>query len=245
MPSLSRLPQENTSLRRSKLLPPGGAKNRKAPGDGRLWRRAGVVGVRRGGFTLIELLVVAAIIATLAAMLFPVLARAREAGRKAACTSNLRQVGLAFSMYRSDYDGVNLWVQQKPNGWVLWEEQLAPYIQGRPAHTEEMPIFLCPSYGGWKTACGQPVPPPHGWIGGYAYNTAGANTGVSGIPEAMVEDVSGTILVFEANWCRWAGVYPVTDIARRHNDGTQVLFFDGHVKWLREIPETAWTPAEE
>lgn len=212
--------------------------------DGVAWSK-GVVEVRRDGFTLIELLVVLAIIAILAAILLPVLARAREAGRKAACTSNLRQIGLAFSLYRSDYDGVNLWVQQKPNGWVLWEEQLAVYVQGRAAHTEEMPVFLCPSQGDWRTACCQPVPPPHGWIGGYAYNTAGSNTGVSGIPEALVEDVSGTVLVFETRFCRWAGSYPVCHVAYRHNDGTQVLFFDGHVKWLREIPNPAWTPEED
>jgi prepilin-type N-terminal cleavage/methylation domain-containing protein/prepilin-type processing-associated H-X9-DG protein len=61
---------------------------------------------RRAGFTLIELLVVIAIIAILAAILFPVFARAREAARGATCVSNLKQVGLALSMYTTDYDGV-------------------------------------------------------------------------------------------------------------------------------------------
>jgi prepilin-type N-terminal cleavage/methylation domain-containing protein len=56
------------------------------------------------GFSLIELLVVIAIIAILAAMLFPVLAAARGQARKASCQSNLRQIGLAFMMYVSDYD---------------------------------------------------------------------------------------------------------------------------------------------
>jgi prepilin-type N-terminal cleavage/methylation domain-containing protein/prepilin-type processing-associated H-X9-DG protein len=60
---------------------------------------------RRGGFTLIELLVVIAIIAILAAILFPVFARAREQARKVACTSNLKQLALAFRMYSDDYDG--------------------------------------------------------------------------------------------------------------------------------------------
>lgn len=58
----------------------------------------------RKGFTLIELLVVVAIIAILAAILFPVFARARERARAAACLSNLRQFGTAFAMYLSEYD---------------------------------------------------------------------------------------------------------------------------------------------
>lgn len=57
------------------------------------------------GFTLIELLVVIAIIAILAAILFPVFARAREAARKTSCISNMKQITLATAMYASDYDG--------------------------------------------------------------------------------------------------------------------------------------------
>ena len=60
---------------------------------------------RRPGFTLIELLVVIAIISLLAAILFPVFARAREQARKATCLSNLKQVGVAVAMYAQDYDG--------------------------------------------------------------------------------------------------------------------------------------------
>jgi prepilin-type N-terminal cleavage/methylation domain-containing protein len=58
----------------------------------------------RKGFTLIELLVVIAIIAILAAILFPVFAKAREKARQASCTSNLKQMGLAWMMYVQDYD---------------------------------------------------------------------------------------------------------------------------------------------
>lgn len=60
---------------------------------------------RKRGFTLIELLVVIAIIAILAAILFPVFARAREAARKATCQSNLKQCAQALKMYTDDYDG--------------------------------------------------------------------------------------------------------------------------------------------
>jgi len=59
---------------------------------------------RKPGFTLIELLVVIAIIAILAAILFPVFARARESARKTSCLSNMKQIGLASLMYAQDYD---------------------------------------------------------------------------------------------------------------------------------------------
>src|ERR1700735_1577937 len=60
--------------------------------------------MNRRGFTLIELLVVIAIIAILAAILFPVFAQAREKGRQAVCTSNLKQIALGGLMYVQDYD---------------------------------------------------------------------------------------------------------------------------------------------
>ena len=60
--------------------------------------------MRRKGFTLIELLVVIAIIAILAAILFPVFARARENARKSNCLSNLKQLGNGMMMYVQDYD---------------------------------------------------------------------------------------------------------------------------------------------
>ena len=59
---------------------------------------------RRKAFTLIELLVVIAIIAILAAILFPVFARAREKARQASCQSNLKEIALAWLMYAQDYD---------------------------------------------------------------------------------------------------------------------------------------------
>jgi len=59
---------------------------------------------RRRGFTLIELLVVIAIIGILAAMVFPVFARARESARKAVCLSNIKNIALAYQMYLADYN---------------------------------------------------------------------------------------------------------------------------------------------
>ena len=66
--------------------------------------------MKRQGFTLIELLVVIAIIAILAAILFPVFARAREKARQTSCLSNIKQLGLGMLMYVQDYD------ERFPNG---------------------------------------------------------------------------------------------------------------------------------
>jgi len=75
------------------------------PKEAAMMRRYG-----RSGFTLIELLVVIAIIAILAAILFPVFARAREQARKTACLSNLKQIGLGTLMYVQDYDETFPWL---------------------------------------------------------------------------------------------------------------------------------------
>lgn len=94
---------------------------------------------RRRGFTLIELLVVIAIIAILAAILFPVFAQAREAARKAACTSNMKQLGLALQSYATDYDGIMPPSQLPSTGAnVSWPTMLFPYVKNEG-------IFVCPS----------------------------------------------------------------------------------------------------
>lgn len=61
--------------------------------------------MKRNAFTLLELVIVISIIATLAAILFPVFARARERARRSTCASNLSQVGMALNAYAHDYDG--------------------------------------------------------------------------------------------------------------------------------------------
>src|SRR5438552_758792 len=98
---------------------------------------------QRAAFTLIELLVVIAVIATLAAILFPIFARARERARAVACVAHIRQIGLAFTMYADDYDGqfvpefavdVSLYDEVQK----MWWRQLQPYIRS-------LTILHCPS----------------------------------------------------------------------------------------------------
>jgi prepilin-type N-terminal cleavage/methylation domain-containing protein/prepilin-type processing-associated H-X9-DG protein len=110
---------------------------------------------RRKAFTLIELLVVIAIIAILAAILFPVFAQAREAARKASCTSNMKQLGLAFMMYSQDYDemfvtnswdtpplppgtDVEPWWPANQQTAMHWPWRIQPYLKNRQ-------VLVCPS----------------------------------------------------------------------------------------------------
>ena len=113
---------------------------------------------KRTGFTLIELLVVISIISILAAILFPVFARARESARRTSCLSNMKQMGLAAMMYLQDFDGyycplLNN-IKPLPSEYVggyfeqnghsdgssdlYWQQLLQPYVKNNQ-------VFQCPS----------------------------------------------------------------------------------------------------
>lgn len=126
---------------------------------------------RSRGFTLIELLVVIAIIAILAAILFPVFARAREKARQTTCLSNLKQISIGWMMYATDYDETVMPVLIPPSGnvthywWTAWDAASAtrddtggllyPYMKNHQ-------IQACPSFSNnLVTAIGHT---------GYAYN---------------------------------------------------------------------------
>jgi len=97
--------------------------------------------VTNTAFTLIELLVVIAIIAILAAILFPVFARARENARRASCQSNLKQIGLGILQYVQDYDDrypVRIYSTTDPNVKVAWRQVIQPYVKSTQ-------VFECPS----------------------------------------------------------------------------------------------------
>jgi len=204
------------------------------------------------GFTLIELLVTIAIISILAAILFPVFARARENARRASCMSNLKQIALGVMMYTQDYDerfpriGGKAPASIRPYGWA---DTLQPYLKSTQ-------ILKCPSVGGDVT-----VPETLDYVE-YFFNIM-LNDGYSGISTASVDFPTTTIMLgdgakgnaryaedgytsntggMSATGCRQTAgsgyfVRLRTEDAR-HLEGANFAFADGHVKWLKGIEGT-------
>lgn len=212
----------------------------------------------RTGFTLIELLVVIAIIAILAAILFPVFARARENARRASCQSNLKQIGLGFLQYIQDYD------ERFPGdtgfGSGGWANMTQPYLKSTQ-------ILHCPSVSGDQTIVTYTINAFTGCatsINGY-FVRGGVNCPGSGISQASIPLPAQTILIYETSngyfptsgaWfvpnqgrdnaittagCNtgyaFQGCYYGPDILKYrqiHLQGMNMAFADGHVKWYSE-----------
>jgi prepilin-type N-terminal cleavage/methylation domain-containing protein/prepilin-type processing-associated H-X9-DG protein len=184
------------------------------------------------GFTLIELLVVIAIIAILAAILFPVFARAREQARRSVCKSNMKQIGLAMAMYQQDYDqmfppgGLKSWEATKKTDRNLLAVQLQPYAKNDG-------VFHCPSDTGYANF--KPT-----LFGGFGSSYTDALRNVWGgvdlqyKTEASIDDVTNKPFLWDMNenWHPATGALAAsaTDARLERN----ILFADLHVKYLRD-----------
>ncbi len=210
---------------------------------------------KKSGFTLIELLVVIAIIAILAAILFPVFAKAREKARQTNCMNNLKSLGTAIMMYSQDYDELYpfayLDTTYLAGGTATnWYGNLQPYIKNTQ-------IYLCPS-----------APTQDPYIGNYSSNRGlmpyhHAGNQVPAISTASVSAPAEIYAIFDGSYFSLAntdlalcGAYQawlpgsgqVSGIAwqgdgntakqadyknGRHSEGVNMAFADGHVKFLK------------
>ncbi len=188
--------------------------------------------MRQRGFTLIELLVVIAIIAILAAILFPVFARARAKAQQNNCLSNVKQITLGAIMYASDYD------ERFPNNdgssvncvgsQAAWAGQLYPYLKNSQ-------ILTCPAASGTANySCSTVVTTLD-----YMFNNM-----IGNVSSTYVNAPAGCLAVLEGArncgfaWCSYADynnikANPTTYGVLRHNEGGNYGFVDGHAKWLK------------
>ncbi|MBI2298946.1 MAG: DUF1559 domain-containing protein [Armatimonadetes bacterium] len=202
--------------------------------------------MRKHAFTLIELLVVIAIIAILAAILFPVFAKAREKARQSSCSSNLKQLGLALMSYMQDYDEttVDHCGQTTANCWAV---SIYPYVKNAQ-------LWGCPSagnigtFGIWRDYNNGPthafvpaLPRSYGWslmldnrnlarIQYPAQTVAMADSDGTGWLAPMHTCIGFTDLGATAACAtKYARMNP------RHNEGANLVFVDGHVKWWKDM----------
>ena len=186
--------------------------------------------MRRKGFTLIELLVVIAIIAILAAILFPVFAKAREKARQTACLSNLKQLSLSFMMYTQDYDDTFPANEEGDYWCYMLIEKIEPYIKNKK-------IQICPSDPSPKDA-GFTMP-TDGVFVSYDYNVLlGDQIGKGGVPTALANvSMPGQVIMLHdgvpqptRNYLAHFSNYFVSS---RHSGGANFAFVDGHSKWFK------------
>ena len=193
--------------------------------------------MKRNGFTLIELLVVIAIIAILAAILFPVFARAREKARQTSCLNNVKQLSVGAMMYSQDYDEQVMpsYLQTPTYGWT-WMTMITPYVKNTQ-------IFICPSLSGANPGYG------HNHCNlGYESSVAlaqiakpaetvwlqdnGFVTNPSAPPSQWIERGDGSWYARWPNNDPWYTSDPWRAVPR-HNGLCNCAFLDGHAKAMK------------
>lgn len=202
---------------------------------------------KHSGFTLIELLVVIAIVAILAAILFPVFARARENARRSSCQSNLKQLALGVMQYTQDYD------EKFP---VVYVSSVAPYTANNPygwadavqPYLKSVQIFQCPS----ERTAPNSDPTSSGYTD-YSMNMMlSSDIGGNFMNGRTLADLTKPTLTVmhlddyswrsrSHNWgckvstaCATAGLATLdAAVSTRHLEGQNFSFCDGHVKWFR------------
>ncbi|NLO04664.1 MAG: DUF1559 domain-containing protein [candidate division WS1 bacterium] len=210
--------------------------------------------MRRSGFTLIELLVVIAIIAILAAILFPVFARAREKARQTSCLNNVKQLSLGLLMYMGDYDGsfpsgsAAAWGDGTyPNHpYGAWADGIQPYIKNNQ-------IYICPSDSSANcishanseshtlyAACLMGSYPNQQLSYGYNYSLFSHNDSQVPRPAALATfaDMVERPYFYSDGKALPGGGHGISrghddrvGRAARHNDGVNIGYADGHAKW--------------
>ncbi len=180
---------------------------------------------RDRAFTLIELLVVIAIIAILAAILFPVFAKAREKARQSSCASNQKQMALSQLQYVQDYDEVVPYSWYEAPASKYWYQVLDAYVKNQqlwycPSEKNQMPGYgRCQDHTPYRSI----YPPPWSSLGQIA-RVAEASMFCDSYPTATWNTMY--------TYCPICNPTYTACVSNRHNNGANTAFWDGHVKWL-------------